>query len=70
MRISDHGREVIVGILTGARSHKDLKSAFDWEDTLEGFAFWSAERNGDCLSEVAVRKLCSAVGFRPVVFND
>lgn len=63
MRIGDHGHEVILGILLGTRSHKDLKIAFDWENTPEGHAYWSRQRQAHGLSPEAYDKLARAICF-------
>lgn len=65
MRIGSEGKLVIVGILTGERSHKDLKIAFDWEDTREGHKFWSKVRNGPGLTTEARVILSNAIGYSP-----
>jgi hypothetical protein len=65
MRLCDHGREVIFGILLGTRSHKDLKEAFLWEDTAEGHGYWSRVRQAPGLTHDAAAKLARAVNFIP-----
>lgn len=57
MRLCNQGAEVLLGILFGTRSHKDLKDAFDWEDTVEGHRYWSQVRQADTLSDIARVKL-------------
>jgi hypothetical protein len=63
MRIGDHGHEVILGILLGTRSHKDLKIAFDWESTPEGHAYWTRQRQAPGLSPEAYDRLARAICF-------
>lgn len=55
-----HGLRIVGQILAGERPHKDLKMAFDWENTPEGHAYWSRVRQADALSGEARMKLSRA----------
>lgn len=61
LRLNDHGRKVVRDILAGVRSHKDLKHAFDWENTPEGHAYWSRQRQSAELSNQARDTLSRAL---------
>lgn len=63
IRLGDKGRIIVMEILTGERSHKDLKHAFDWENTPEGHKYWSTVRQRPGLSTEAQRKLEQAIGL-------
>lgn len=57
LQLNEHGRRVVSEILSGARPHRDMKHAFDWENTPEGHAYWSLQRNRTTLSSEARMKL-------------
>lgn len=59
--LNEHARCVVAEILEGVRSHRDLKEAFDWEETPEGHSYWSAQRQRPELSTHARTKLIRAL---------
>jgi hypothetical protein len=63
--LNSHGRKIVTQILDRERPHKDLKIAFDWENTPEGHAYWSSVRRAEVLPREAIVKLCRAVQIQP-----
>lgn len=61
--IAPYGQPIVRQILSGDRSHRDLKIAFDWDATPEGHAYWSKVRKADELSTEARRKLIGYLYF-------
>lgn len=61
LTLSGRSLTVVREILGGSRPHKDLKEAFDWENTPEGHRYWSRVRQAPRLSSEAVNKLTLAV---------
>lgn len=55
--LNAHGRQIVADILDGRRAHKDIKDAFDWENTPEGHRYWSLQRQAAGLSGEARMKL-------------
>lgn len=60
LELTQHSRHIVMEILAGLRSHKDLKIAFDWEHTPQGHRFWSTVRQKPGLCSEAHRILSAA----------